>query len=63
MLSMDNLPLLAKCLYELYVYDNSGSHAVLGLSLVDYEVFITAEDADWIKKLLKFKVFWVFGVK
>lgn len=51
--SMDNLPLLAKCSDELYVYDNSGKHAVLGLSLIDDDVFITADAADWIKKITK----------
>lgn len=49
--SMDNLPLLAECSDELYVYDNSGEHPVLGLSFIDDDVFITAEATDWIKKL------------
>lgn len=48
--SMDNLSLLAECSNELYIYDNSGDHPVLGLSLIDDDVFITAEAADWIKK-------------
>lgn len=51
--SMNNLPLLAKCSDELYIYDNSGDRPVLGLSLIDNDVFISAEAANWIKKISK----------
>ncbi len=50
--SMENLPLLAECSDELYVYDNSGGYPVLGLSIVNEDVFITSEAAEWIKKQL-----------
>ena len=49
--SMDNLPLLAECSDELYVYDNSGEHPILGLCVADDEVFISSEAASWIKRI------------
>ena len=51
--SMDNLPLLSELSDELYVYDNSGKYPVLGLSYINDDVFISANAADWIKKLNK----------
>ncbi len=51
--SMENLPLLAECSDELYVYDNSGDIPVLGLSMIDEDVFIASEAAEWIKKISK----------
>lgn len=52
--SMNNLQSLAECSDELYVYDNSGEHPVLGLCAVDNEVFISSEAASWIKRLSGF---------
>ena len=51
--SMDNLPLLSELSDELYVYNNSGKYPVLGLSYINDDVFISANAADWIKKLNK----------
>lgn len=50
--SMDNLPLLADCSDELYVYDNSGTGPKLAMSIVDSEMFVTAECTDWVKRIL-----------
>ncbi len=49
--SMQNLPLLAECSDELYVYDNSGAHPSLALSIIDEDLFLTAEAPDWVKNL------------
>ncbi len=49
--SLENLPLLAECSDELYVYDNSGDHPVLALSIIDEDMFVTAEAPDWVKGL------------
>lgn len=51
--SMENISLLAECSDELYIYDNSGDHPILGLSMIDEDVFITSEAAQWIKEILK----------
>ena len=50
---MDNLPMLSELSDELYVYDNSGERPILGLSYINEDVFISADAADWIKKLSK----------
>jgi predicted ABC-type ATPase len=49
---MENLPLLAACSDELYVYDNSGTRPVLALSVIDGEMFMTTNIPDWVEKLL-----------
>ncbi len=49
--SMENLPLLAECSDELYVYDNSGEHHVLALTAIGAEIYITAEAPEWVKKI------------
>ncbi len=49
--SMENLPLLAECSDELYVYDNSGEHPILALSIINEDIFITAEAPDWAKNI------------
>ncbi len=49
--SMENLPILAECSDELYIYDNSGKRPVLALSIIDEDVFVTAEAPDWVKNI------------
>ena len=49
--SLGNLPLLAECSDELYVYDNSGEHPALALSVIDEDIVITAKAPDWVKNL------------
>ncbi len=51
--AMENLTVLAECSDELYVYDNTKSCPVLGLSIIDKNVYSSAESPDWIKKLFK----------
>lgn len=52
--SMENLPLLADASDELYVYDNSKNQPLLALSLIDDDMFITAEAPDWVKQYFDF---------
>ena len=51
--SMENLPLLAECSDELYVYDNSGTRPVLALSVIDKEMFMTTNMPDWVRNLFQ----------
>lgn len=51
--SMENLPLLADCSDELYVYDNSEEgKPILALSIVNDEKWISADAPDWVNNLL-----------
>ncbi len=49
--SMENLPLLADCSDELYVYDNSGKQYALVLSIIGEEVVTTSDAPSWVKKI------------
>ncbi len=49
--SMENLPLLAECSDELYIYDNSGKHPILALSIINEDMFVTSEAPDWVKNM------------
>lgn len=51
--SMDNLPLLAECSDELYVYDNSGERPYLAFSSIDGDTYTAAEAPDWVKRVVQ----------
>ncbi len=49
--AMENLPLLADCSDELYVFDNSGEQPFLALSIIDAEMRISADAPEWVRKI------------
>ncbi len=49
--SLANLPALADCSDELYVYDNSKNHPCLALSIIGDEAFFTSEAPLWVKNI------------
>ncbi len=53
--SMNNLPLLASCSDELYIYDNSGDQPALAMSIIDDNTFIYANAPDWVKGIFRYE--------
>ena len=51
--SMENLPLLAECSDELYVYDNSGEGPFLAFSMIDGDTYTAAKAPEWVRRALQ----------
>lgn len=49
--SLKNLPLLAGCSDELYVFDNSGDRPFSALTIIGSDVFIAPDAPDWVKRI------------